>query len=202
MNFDSSDTASSTEEALSLRESAIKNGVINTQRLIDTAPNPLRTYVEDPSDQLRKINLCFSDRSPKPYIIELSERGLYTEIEKYLNTLRHPIFFDFYSKKFKIVENGDRINFNKKINESTFKYQEHLNHYSPLVPQRVRHHHSTALHAAVKSGYSKIVYLLLKNGADPLYQDCYGKTPLDYATEDRRHNCVVLLRCVEKYRVC
>ena len=39
----------------------------------------------------------------------------------------------------------------------------------------------TALHAAADQGWSDIVALLLDHGADPLIEDSFGTTALDYA---------------------
>jgi ankyrin repeat protein len=50
----------------------------------------------------------------------------------------------------------------------------------------------TPLHLASMEGYEAIVSLLLDKDADPTITDENGKTPLQYAQENNKQNCVAV----------
>jgi ankyrin repeat protein len=43
----------------------------------------------------------------------------------------------------------------------------------------------TAMHLAICNGHAEAVKSLIDGGVDPSVRDEYGRTPLDYAKEDR-----------------
>ncbi len=52
----------------------------------------------------------------------------------------------------------------------------------------------TALSHAAQWGYTPVVRLLIENGADPLAEDMFGQTPLDYASDYKQTAVLELLR--------